>query len=327
MKGVWRPVGKLLLGVGALWALLLALEWSAFARQRRVPAWSWPVAPAPAPANAAKGAFLLLDGNRSLALTPPDLARLQKALARAGILHVAAAVSAGSGASTIERALGLAGKTRDCFVALALGAEDLARDALAGSGAVPRPHLVRHGADIEVVPAPKASPATGSWLDYVPVVRFLGRDDVTVIGEGILPHAMWPYARSLAKETARYRQTRLALTLLRDDLKPRNSRLVVVWVPTPLEIVPATLSACLADLGLDTESIESRRPARRVRDLCTELGLVFVDATGPLIKSMQKKRRVFVAGDPPPLAGVLSERGRTRVITALVAGVQRLLTR
>ena len=143
---------------------------------------------------------------------------------------------------------------------------------------------------------------------------------------GSFPAALWPLRRMGApKETQRYDRVGATLLEWKQRIEANHGRLVLLYLPQPIECDPGQLAVELETLGLDSSQLQSNRAARRMQDLCRELKIPFVDPTRLLAGSLRNKRPLFDDVGAAPFAALYTERAENLILGRLARqGIQPL---
>ncbi|MEZ5987946.1 MAG: hypothetical protein R3F30_02225 [Planctomycetota bacterium] len=174
-----------------------------------------------------------------------------------------------------------------------------------------------------VVPPPGAGAPRPALLDRIPLLRLLGRDLGSPLGRGRLPKGLWPLVRDgVPDEPARYRGLERTLRWARDRCRAAGGRLLVLYMPSALEVDGATREAFLADFALDAARIESTRPSGRVVDLCRVLEVASVDGTPILRRLGRADDDLFEAGSSLPTLRPYGARAEQALLLALARALE-----
>ena len=206
-------------------------------------------------------------------------------------------------ASTAQKALLLDAIPHGAMLVLCLSAGELCLNAAKHHAGQPLPVLERNGNEISATGLSggkrKERTLLQDCLASLPTLRHLIGETTRTLktSKGYFPQGLWPYRRRGAPfESRLYDATLLALELMQQRLRAAKGKLVVVWLPTALELDSQRLSACLSDLQLDTRDIESRRPARRLKDECGRRDIRWIDPSQVLRNALARGKRVLEEG-------------------------------
>ena len=301
-------------------AAIAWLELGPLAIRERARRWSWDQAPAsryrrdprrglvriewPGPIQSDSRMTLHLVANEVLG-RGPDERLLERRLDEAGLVAQHARVLPW-GMLGMEQRLRELESLRDTTIVLAVGSGDLARlDPQAdATGRLPR---------------------DPNWLRVLFGIRMLaGGPERIDLGDkpGFFPRDLWPYRRGGApqEKTAATRFEKLLGDFV-SRARTRGCRVAIAWTPNLLETEDLELSRLHAELALDGEDLEVKRPQRRVRDACSVVGVAWIDIGTALARKESAKAFDGVHG----LRATYSNKAREAVARSLALGLSRAL--
>ncbi len=228
-------------------------------------------------------------------------------------------------ASLAQKALQLSKDTTELpsgsFVVLELSILDLIREARGSWGgyALPRLQVVEEQIQLSW---PKSRHATGPFppgMLRLPYLRWLPAQPVLETRHGSFPSALWPLRRrGVSKEKARYAKLTLALRYWKQLVQAREGKLLVLYLPQPIEADPKRLAAELVALGLDSKQLQSSRAGKRLRDLCHELAIPYEDMTLLIARSARDKSPLYEGLDSPPFQARFTQRAEKLILGRMV---------